>query len=143
MVLTAEANSRYFDAPTWPGDEESCPAPRNMQNDRGVFSSPAKLKGVYWTGVLLNGVMERAVTFEKAVFVLTEKYSENRGFLSSCIYATSEGRYLHMRLDAGNRHDEVMWIARSLSWSKTQEFSSGTILECTDKGERACGFFLK
>lgn len=143
IVLTAEANSRYFDIPTWPGDEESCPAPKNIQSERGVFSSPAKSQGVDWIGVLPSDGIESVVAFEKAVFVLAEEYSEIRGFLSSCNYATSKGRHLSMRLDAGNKPDQVMWIVRLSSWSRSQIFSSKQILECADKSERACAFFLR
>jgi len=142
-VLQAEANSQYFDIPVWPGAEESCPAPGNIRYNGGVYRSPAKSDGVDWTGVLPNEGSATVVAFEKAVFVLTEKNSETRGFLSSCIYATSQGRYLNMRLDAGDKYDEVMWVVKSSSWNKSPSFSSQAILECTNKHERACVFFLK
>lgn len=143
ISMTADASSQYFDIPVWPGDEEYCPAPGNIQNDRGVFSSPAKAQGVDWVGVLPNDEIENVVAFEKAVFVLAEKNSETLGFLSSCIYTTSKGRYLSMRPGAGNKPDEVMWIVRLSSWSRSKAYSSRQILECTDKGERACAFFVK
>lgn len=141
--LATEASNQYFDTPAWPGDEESCPTPRNIQSNRGVYSSPAKSENVGWVGVLAYGGGEDVLAFEKAIFVLTEESSETRGFLSSCIYATSHGRYLSMRLDGGNKHDGIMWITRLSSWKRSKIFSSKTIMECTDKGEHACGFVLK
>jgi hypothetical protein len=142
-IFPAGASSQYFDIPTWPGDEESCPTPGHIKNNRGVFVSPAKSQGVDWIGVLPSDGIENVVAFEKAVFVLAEENSETRGFLSSCIYTTSKGRYLSMRLDAGNKPDEVMWIVRLSSWSRSPVFSSKQILECADKSERACAFVLK
>jgi hypothetical protein len=147
LLLTAlpvEARSQYFDIPKWPGDGESCPAPNDIKSILGVFSAPAKTAHVDWMGVLPRAGGASVVAFEKAVFVLTEKNSETRGFLSSCIYATSTGKYLSMRLDAGNKHDEiVMWIDKSPSWVSSKDFSSTSILECADQKPSACGFFLK
>lgn len=142
-IFSTEASNQYFDIPDWPGDEESCPMPGHIKNNRGVFISPSKSEGVDWVGVLPGDGLASVVAFEKAVFVLTEENSKTRGFLISCIYTTSEGRYLRMRPNTGNKNDEIMWIVRTSSWKRSGDFSSKTILECADKGERACGFFLK
>lgn len=142
-VFAVGAGCQYFDIPVSPGDEESCPSPRDIKNNHGVFRSLAKSEGVEWVGVLPGEGLASVVAFEKAIFVLAEENSETRGFLSSCIYATSEGKYLSMRLNAGNKHDDIMWVVRSSSWRISQDFSSKKILECSDKSERACGFFLK
>ncbi|MBC3256900.1 DUF3757 domain-containing protein [Pseudomonas paralactis] len=141
-IMAAQASSKYFDIPAWPGDEESCPAPGNIHSSHGVFRAPAKSEGVDWVGMSQGDVGENVLAFTKAIFVLAEQNSESRGFLASCIYRTSAGRYLSMRLD-GNEYGHIMWIARSASWRQSQDFSSKTILECTDKGTRACGFFIK
>ncbi|WP_446739788.1 DUF3757 domain-containing protein [Pseudomonas sp. TH49] len=139
----AEASNQYFDIPVWPGDEESCPTPRNIRNNGNVFSAPAKSESVGWIGMLPGDGIENVVSFEKAVFVLTQEYSDIRGLLSACIYAMSKGRYLRMRLGSGTKHEEIMWIVRSYLWRRSQDFSYKIILECTEKNERACGFFLK
>ena len=142
-ALSAQANSQNFDIPVWTGDEESCPTPRSIQFNGGVFRSPAKSEGVDWVGVLPGDGIANVVEFDKAVFVLTEENSETRGFLISCIYKTVDERYLKMRPNTGNRHDEIMWIVRPSSWKRSGDFSSKRILVCADKAERGCAFFLK
>ncbi|WP_425220321.1 DUF3757 domain-containing protein [Pseudomonas allokribbensis] len=139
----AAPDSKYFDIPAWPGSQESCPSPRDIKNRVGIFTSPAKSDGAEWVGVLVDGAMESVTNFKKGLFVLTHEGVDSSGFLSSCIYATSGGRYLNMRLDLGENYKQVMWVGRSLSWRESRGFSSPAILECTDKITAACSFFLR
>ncbi|WP_248749813.1 DUF3757 domain-containing protein [Pseudomonas sp. MWU15-20650] len=141
-LVSAAASSRYFDIPEWPGDEESCPSPGDIKNNLGIFSSPAKSSGVVWTGVLLDGGKDDVVAFKKGIFLLGEEGSKTQGFLSSCVYLTAEGRYLNMRLDLGKKYAEMMWITHSSRWKKSPSVREARVLECTETGKYACGFFL-
>ncbi|WP_186828373.1 DUF3757 domain-containing protein [Pseudomonas chlororaphis] len=139
----AAPGSNYFDIPDWSGDQESCPVPRDINSKVGVFTAPAKNEGAEWVGVLLDGAMETITHFEKSYFVLTREGVDKVGFINNCIYQTSGGRYLNMRLDLGANYKQVMWIGNSLSWKTSRDFSSSTILECTDTYRDACSFYLR
>lgn len=139
----AAPGSNDLNIPDWPGDQESCPSPRDIKGVMGIFSAPAKSEGVEWTGVLVDGAMEAVTNFEKSYFVLTHQGVDKVGFINSCIYVTSGGRYLNMHLDLGGHYKQVMWIGSSLSWKESRDFSSSTILECTDTYRDACSFYLK
>ncbi|MBM0284981.1 DUF3757 domain-containing protein [Pseudomonas chlororaphis] len=142
FVYAAPA-SNYLNIPDWPGDQESCPSPRDIKGMMGIFSAPAKSEGAEWVGVLVDGAMEAVTNFEKSYFVLTHQGGDKVGFINSCIYVTSGGRYLNMHLDLGGHYKQVMWVGSSLSWKESRDFSSSTILECTDTYRDACSFYLK
>jgi hypothetical protein len=142
-VATAQARSNYFDIPVWPGDEESCPAPNNIENNNGIFSSSAKTNGVNWTGVIIDDADDQVIKFEKGVFVLAEDNSLTRGFINGCIYVTQQGHYLNMRIDVGENYEELMWVVKSTAWRPSRALSSNHILECVDQEPGRCGFFLK
>ena len=139
----AAPDSKYFDTPAWPGSQESCPSPRDIKSRVGIFTSPAKSDGAEWVGVLVGGEMESVTNFKKGFFVLTHEGVDSSGFVSGCVYVTSGGRYLNMRLDLGGNYKQIMWVGRSLSWSESRDFSSPAILECTDKTAAACSFFMR
>lgn len=139
----AASDKKMTEAPAWPGNQESCPAPKDIQNRAEIFTSPAKSDGAEWVGVVLGGSMESITNFEKGFFVLTKKNIDSSGFISSCIYLTSGGKYLNMRLELGENYKQIMWVGRSVSWKESRDFSSPSILECTDKNQGACGFFLR
>ncbi|MBP5059712.1 DUF3757 domain-containing protein [Pseudomonas chlororaphis] len=139
----AAPGSNYFNIPDWSGDQGSCPLPRDIKARTGVFTAPAKNEGAEWVGVLVDGVMEAVTNFEKSYFVLTHQGVDKVGFINNCIYVTSGGRYLNMHLDLGSNYKQVMWIGNSLSWKESRDFSSSTILECTDTYRDACSFYLR
>lgn len=143
FIYVHAAPSSYFEIPDWSGDQESCPLPRDIKSAMGVFTAPAKSEGAEWVGVLLNGAMDAVTRFEKSYFVVTRQGVDKVGFINDCIYMTSGGRYLNMRLDLGGNYKQVMWVRSSLSWKESGDFSSSTVLECSDTYRDACSFYLR
>ncbi|MGE7959541.1 DUF3757 domain-containing protein [Pseudomonas sp. NPDC089530] len=142
-VAHAASGSSYFDIPDWPGDQESCPLPRDIKSQLGIFTAPAKGGGAEWVGVLVDGAMEAVTSFEKSYFVVTRQGVDKAGFINDCIYTTSGGRYLNMRLDLGGNYKQVMWVGSSSSWKESRDFSSSAVLECSDTYRGACSFYLR
>ncbi len=73
LFAHAQAGDLYLEVSDRYAEKESCPLPRDIKNKNGVFTSPAKLEGAQWVGVILDGAMDNVEKFEKGIFVLTGK----------------------------------------------------------------------
>lgn len=141
--LFAEAQNQYFKIPMWPDSQESCPLPRDINQNSEIFTSPAKTDGAEWVGVLIGGEHESVLDFEKGLFVLTQDDYNGSGFLSSCIYSTSGGRYLNMRLELGMKYQQTMWIEHVSPWKPPSDNPTSAMLECDSKKLAGCAFYLE
>ena len=143
MLACAEAGNEYFDVSAKPGYQQSCPLPRSISNEAGVFVAPANGVGVEWQGVLVDYDLEKIENFEKGVFILTKPGVDEVGFIDGCVYVVSGGRRLHMRLNFEKEHNKIMSVGKAQSWKMSHDFYSPVILECTDDFRAACSFFTR
>ncbi|RON54384.1 DUF3757 domain-containing protein [Pseudomonas frederiksbergensis] len=138
-----EAQNQYFNVSMWPDSEEACPLPQEIKKHAEIFTSPAKTDDAEWVGVLVGGQNEGVTDFEKGLFVLTQDDYNGVGVLSSCIYRTSGGKYLNMRLELGKQYQRTMWIERVSQWKPSSDHPSPIMLECDSKDLAGCAFHLE
>ncbi|NMY30672.1 DUF3757 domain-containing protein [Pseudomonas sp. WS 5412] len=123
------------------GNVESCPSPLDIKNKDGVFTAPANTQRARWAGVIVDGDFDYVVKFEKAMFFLLETKPFKQGLLNSCVYMTFAGKQLDLRLDFERPNKSLMRLGES-SWRHSQEFSSPSVVECSDQFRDACRFSL-
>lgn len=145
LVLFSHTQARdsYLEVSDWLADKESCPFPYDIKNKNGVFTSPARMEGAQWVGVMLEAATDSVEKFERGIFILTGKYNQRSGFINGCTYVSVGGKQVDMRFVTAGGKKMPMQVGLSVLWKASRDFYSPAILECTDQFRDACSFSLR